>query len=107
MIISIDYDCTYTRDKILWDSFIQQAKARGHTVYCVTARNPKYDSPEVINDLKHLVDHIFFTAGTPKEAFMLRQGICVQVWIDDDVRAILPVHRVNEWGEDYNDYTEV
>lgn len=107
MIISIDYDCTYTRDKILWDSFIQQAKARGHIVYCVTARNPKYDSPEVINDLKHLVDHIFFTAGTPKEAFMLRQGICVQVWIDDDVRAILPVHRVNEWGEDYNDYTEV
>lgn len=107
MIISIDYDCTYTRDKILWDSFIQQAKARGHTVYCVTARNPKYDSPEMINDLKHLVDHIFFTAGTPKEAFMLKQGICVQVWIDDDVRAILPVHRVNEWGEDYNDYTEV
>lgn len=99
MIISIDYDDTYTRDKILWDSFIQQAKARGHTVYCVTARNPKYDSPEVINDLKHLVDHIFFTAGTPKEAFMLRQGICVQVWIDDCPQAIVPRIILNPWGE--------
>jgi len=35
MIISVDYDETYTRDKILWDSFIKQAKARGHTVLCV------------------------------------------------------------------------
>lgn len=107
MIISIDYDDTYTRDKILWDSFIQQAKARGHTVYCVTARCYTYDSAEVLNDLEHLVDHVYFTCGMPKEAYMFKQGICVQVWIDDDVRAILPVHRVNEWGEDYNDYTEV
>lgn len=48
MIISVDYDETYTRDKILWDSFIKQAKMRGHTVLCVTARCELYgDGVEV------------------------------------------------------------
>ena len=61
-----NYDETYTRDKILWDSFIKQAKARGHTVLCVTARCEMYgDGVEVKEDLEHLVDGIYFTCGAP------------------------------------------
>ena len=100
MIISVDYDCTYTRDKILWDSFIKQAKARGHTVLCVTARCELYgDGTEVKEDLEHLVDGIYFTCGAPKEKFMLDMGICVQVWIDDCPQAIVPRIILNPWGE--------
>lgn len=105
MIISLDYDCTYTRDKILWDSFIEQAKSRGHTVYCVTARCSSYDSHEVKEDLQHLVDGIYFTCGQPKEKFMFDLGICIQVWVDDEVRSILPVHKVDNWGEDFESYS--
>lgn len=100
MIISIDYDDTYTRDKILWNSFIKQAKARGHTVLCVTARCELYgDGTEVKEDLEHLVDGIYFTCGAPKEKFMLDLGICVQVWIDDSPQAIVPRIILNPWGE--------
>lgn len=103
MIISIDYDDTYTRDKILWDSFIKQAKQRGHTVYCVTARSRPYDSIEVENDLEHLVDRIFFTAGMPKEAYMFKQGICIQVWIEDQPSSVVGRVYINEWGENFNE----
>lgn len=100
MIISVDYDCTYTRDKILWDSFIKQAKARGHTVFCVTARCELYgDGTEVKEDLEHLVDGIYFTCGAPKEKFMLDMRICVQFWIDDCPQAIVPRIILNPWGE--------
>jgi len=84
MILSLDYDCTYTRDKILWDSFIKQAKARGHTVLCVTARCELYgDGVEVKEDL----------------------GICVQVWIEDQPSSVVGRVYVNEWGEEFQKFS--
>lgn len=106
MIISVDYDCTYTRDKILWDSFIKQAKARGHTVLCVTARCELYgDGREVKEDLEHLVDGIYFTCGAPKEKFMLDLGICVQVWIEDQCSSVVGRVYMNEWGEEFQKFS--
>jgi hypothetical protein len=40
MKIAIDYDGTYTRDPILWDTFITIATESGHEVVCVTMRHP-------------------------------------------------------------------
>jgi hypothetical protein len=101
MIISIDYDDTFTRDKILWTEFIKSSIMRGHTVVCVTARCETYDSREVIEDLGHLVE-IYFTCGKPKQKFMFNKGICVHVWIDDCPEAIVPRQVLNTWGERIN-----
>lgn len=101
MIISVDYDDCFTKDKILWAEFIKSAIMRGHTVICVTARCEVYDSKEVIEDLGHLVD-IYFTCGKPKQKFMFDKGICVSVWIDDEPSAIVPRQVIDNWGERIN-----
>jgi ABC-type uncharacterized transport system substrate-binding protein len=82
MVISLDYDDTYTRDPRLWDAFITAAKASGHTVYCVTMRYRK-EGADVVRTLTGKVDNIFFTERRNKHDFMFEQGISVNVWIDD------------------------
>jgi hypothetical protein len=88
-IIAIDYDCTYTIDPLLWDSFIFLAQQRGHTVYCVTARNEKYGGQQVKDALQHIVDGIYFTDNMPKRSFMQNLGIFVGVFIDDQPEGIV------------------
>lgn len=97
MIISIDFYETFTQDQILWTEFIKSAKLRGHTVYCVTAREEKYGGQEVKDSLGHLVDGIFFTDGAQKEQFMLRKNIFVNVWIDDCPLSIVHKSMKEDW----------
>ena len=42
MIISIDFDDTYTKDPDFWDEVCKLAIQKKHTVYCVSARYEKY-----------------------------------------------------------------
>ncbi len=44
MLISIDYDDTFTADPSLWWSFIKRATWRGHKILCVSARTECVDS---------------------------------------------------------------
>jgi len=83
MLISLDYDETYTRDPELWDNFITLLKQRGHTVYCVTMRFEEYEGDIVKKNLLGKVDGIYFTARKAKQPFMFNLGICIDVWIDD------------------------
>jgi hypothetical protein len=82
MVISLDYDSTYTRDPDLWDSFIIAAKSRGHTVICVTNRpwapgttkQERVPSPEIP----------FICAGDKfKDEAARAAGHKVAIWIDD------------------------
>jgi len=86
MNLSVDFDDTYTRDPILWDQFIELAQSRGHTVYCVTAREPnKLNKDEVYDSIGRLIgkDNCYFTSQQAKSKFMFDQGILIDVWIDD------------------------
>lgn len=84
MNLALDYDDTYTRDPIFWDAMIGLAQQRGHKVYCITARSPK-DSDEVYRDLGKLIgnDACLFTNMAAKKTFAFKQGVCIDVWIDD------------------------
>ena len=77
-IIAIDYDDTYTADPPLWQAFIDQAKAHGHLVICVTfrdkAKQPGADIPGV---------ETFYTAGRKKAEYMAEQDLMPSIWIDD------------------------
>lgn len=85
MNLALDYDDTYTRDKIFWDCFIGLAQSRGHKVYCITARSERHKD-EVLDDLSVLLgdDAILFTAGAAKRSYAYSKGIDISVWIDDD-----------------------
>jgi hypothetical protein len=81
MILSLDYDDTYTRDPVFWDSFIAYAQSRGHTVYCVTLRTPE-QGEQVLASIGKLVK-VYFTSMQSKSKYMYAMGIKIDVWIDD------------------------
>ena len=86
MNISLDFDDTYTRDPEMWNHFVELAQQSGHTVYCVTAREPnKVNKEEVYNSIGRLVgkDNCYFTNSMAKAKYMSEQGIQIDVWIDD------------------------
>ena len=85
MIISIDYDHTYTRDPKLWDEFAKNAIKNGHTVYCVSAR-AEADMVEPKNTIGQIIGpaNCFGTNLQPKREFMIKKhNIRIDVWIDD------------------------
>jgi hypothetical protein len=83
MIISLDYDDTFTRDPLGWIEAISLLRSRGHTVYCVTMRYEEHEGDVVKKNLQNHVDGIFFTGRQLKQKFMFDKGICISVWIDD------------------------
>ena len=91
MNISLDFDETYTRDPEMWDLFVALAQSRGHTVYCVTAREPLPKFKEEVYDTigKQIGErNCYFTDGSAKERFMFDRGILIDVWIDDSPKFI-------------------
>ena len=82
MMLSLDYDDTYTRDPIFWDAVIVLATQRGHSVICVTARSEQYRQ-EVTDALASKVEAILCTNGKAKFLAAHRAGYMPSVWIDD------------------------
>lgn len=83
MIISIDYDDTFTSDKQLWSGIIDDIQAADNEVVCVSYR---FDSKENRDLLKtELPDDVFvmLTGGKAKEPHARSMGVIVDIWIDD------------------------
>jgi hypothetical protein len=67
-------------------------------VYIVTWRCPGGEIIEVHAEMQYWkveTEGIFPTSRQAKEKFMFDQGICIDVWIDDNPRAIL--HTMEGW----------
>lgn len=94
MNIGLDYDDTYTRDPLMWDSVIDIMQKCGHKVYLVTWRTPSecYDLPK---DLTNKLDGVYPTSRKAKESYMLSQGINIHVFIDDNAWAV--IHTMEGW----------
>jgi hypothetical protein len=90
--IALDYDETYTADKVMWGSFIGSAQARGHKVTFVTFR-PDYRpdlsgyNGDIREDAKTLGIDIVFTEGEQKSACF-----------DADIWIFRPTHRLVTCG---------
>lgn len=82
MVISLDFDDTYTRDPEAWNEFIDLMQRHGHTVYCVTMRHES-EGKQVKEALGKRCDSVFFTNRVAKKSFMFERGINIDVWIDD------------------------
>lgn len=77
MLISLDYDKTYTLDTKLWDAFIKDAKSRGHEVIMVTLRWP-HETLEYQPDCE-----VEYACRMAKRDHMSKKGRHVDIWIDD------------------------
>ena len=91
MNIGLDWDDTFTRDPESWRLFIFLMQAAGHKVYIVTLRDEQecVSVKATLDYLAITVDGICPTNRTNKEKFMFKQGICIDVWIDDNPRSIV------------------
>lgn len=88
MNIAIDYDDTYTKDPILWDSFINTCIDKGYYVAIVTMRHPweaiernTYDIPVYYTGRK---GKKYFCRETDDREF--------DIWIDDHPEYVLVDH---------------
>lgn len=95
MNIALDYDNTFTRDPDFWLNFVLLCKNRGHKIYCVTARSQQ-QAAEVFQELGQYIgeDCCFFTNMRAKRSYMFKQGISIDVWIDDQPDFI--IHGVDD-----------
>ena len=90
MVISIDYDDTWTADPKGWQQVVTIMRRRGHTVILITNRPnlPRY-THEVKRDVGRFVDDIIFAGITmPKRTAAANLGYVVDVWIDDFPSAV-------------------
>jgi hypothetical protein len=96
MNISLDFDGTYTKDPELWDTFIKDARSKGHKVYVVTMRyGHGPEACEVKSGLSTKVDDIYFTSRTAKKPYMRALDIWIDIWIDDQPEFILEDALIN------------
>ena len=81
MIISIDYDMTFTLGFDFWRDFCQNAVAKGHTVIMTTGRQQQ-DIEEIRQNIG--IDIPIICAGTKwKRDAAKAAGYDVDIWIDD------------------------
>lgn len=91
LLISLDFDNTYTAAPGLWRSFITDAAARGNRVVCISRRHDTEANREemrlAFGDLD-LADLILCGPDTQKRAAAAAAGLEVDVWIDDSPEGI-------------------
>jgi uncharacterized protein len=86
LLISLDYDRTFTAAPGLWRSFIGMATAAGNRVVCISRRDDDEANREELRlafaDLE-VADLILCGSGTQKRDAAAKAGLAVDVWIDD------------------------
>lgn len=86
LVISLDYDRTYTAAPGLWRSFVNMATAAGNRVVCISRREETDANREELRlafaDLD-VADMILCGADTQKRDAAAKAGIAVDVWVDD------------------------
>lgn len=86
LVISLDYDRTFTAAPGLWRSFVAMAADRGNRVVCITRREDTEENREAIRSAFADLDvagMILCGAGTQKRDAATAAGLEVDVWIDD------------------------
>lgn len=83
MLIALDYDDTFTRDPLGWQSVCAILKVRGHTIVGATMRN-HFEAKDINPIYLEICTEIYFSNREAKRAFLAREGVFPDVWIDDN-----------------------
>ena len=101
MILSIDYDDTYTRDPLFWNWVCEEAMKRGHDVWCVSARHNDYPMDEARQTIGRIIgaDKCVGANGVAKRDHLFKtHGVYADVWIDDMPDTVTVGYDVGEAG---------
>lgn len=85
-VIALDFDDTITKCPDMMSVWTKIAQFRGHRVICVTCRTGHEDNIEMVESyLKQsgMEIPVYFTSLAPKRDYMERQGVKVDIWVDD------------------------
>ena len=85
LIISVDYDGTYSAAPSTFDMIITEFQANGHTCIIVTARDKDLHP---VNVNTNLALDVYYTSGELKDPFMAAKGIEVDIWIEDRPQSV-------------------
>lgn len=88
MVIALDWDGTVTMDLDGWLGFVRWMNNQGHSVYIVTMRYPSERDPDMAQ-FSPYIRAVVFTQRGAKKPTMDRLGVTVNVWVDDNPRAVL------------------
>jgi uncharacterized protein len=91
LVISLDYDQTFTAAPGLWRSFVADAATRGNRVVCITRREDTEENrAEISSSFENMeISGVILCGGsTRKRAAAAAAGIEVDVWIDDSPEMI-------------------
>jgi hypothetical protein len=91
LLISIDYDRTFTAAPGLWRSFIVDATERGNRVCCISRRADTEENREELRLAfgELTLEQIILCGGdTQKRSAAAQAGLEVDVWIDDAPQTI-------------------
>jgi hypothetical protein len=90
MIISIDFDDTFTSDPQAWSNVVNALVASGHEVVCISGRT---DDEVNRDDLRHAlpdsIERIYLCGSVGKKYYAEKNAIPVDVWIDDSPTRIV------------------
>lgn len=88
MIVSLDYDETWTKDPVAWSLVAKALREQGHTVYGITMRYPE-EGRSMDQKYLDVCDEVFFTSRQAKFFYCWERGIHIDVWIDDSPHWIM------------------
>jgi hypothetical protein len=87
-VISIDYDETFSLDINVFLNVAKLFESAGFKVICCTCRNKKFKD-EKLQFIEDSGIECYFTSGIAKREYLLKRGIIVSIWIDDDPKTII------------------
>ena len=94
MRIALDFDETYTEDPILWASFVNKCKTRGHAITFVTFRPDNSDNSDIEYEAQCLNIGIVYTSGRQKQ-----HCFNADVWIDDSPETIVKFSNLSAYHD--------
>jgi len=82
LLISLDYDDTFTANPIFWKKFIDLAIEEGHRIVIATMRH-EHEGRNLEILLADHVEKIIYTGRKAKKPFLKKLGIEPDIWVDD------------------------
>lgn len=90
MIVSLDFDDTFTADPETWTKVVNALTQAGHEVICISGRaNNDENKIDLRSNLPKQITRIYLCGDLSKKHYSEINSLQVDVWIDDSPSRIV------------------
>ncbi len=86
--MNVDFDNTFTSNPIFWTKVIKLAQESGINIICISARRDCEESRKFLTQSFPDGVIIYFTNHNPKIEYAKKRNIKVDIWIEDNPKAL-------------------